>query len=550
MTAIITASARSKAPLAHWVIRLWHDMDLPITGRKIPGTIPVAVLAALIELATAAIWIGDGLTLAFPEAEARLTVARHVLDSSSPLSLAVLGHTWLPLPQLLLAPLVVVTPAWHTGWAAAILGAGCLAVTAAGLYRVAARWGGRRSSRLVTVAAVVLNPSMLFLTSTALAEPVLIACLAACLAGLSHFAVRSRLSSPGEVAIFAGIPAAGAALSGYEGWTLTVTAVVFVAAVAWRRTHQGRTVAASVLGMAAPTLLAVGAWLSFNWVSFGDPLAFLPSASLADPARAGLSDPGIGSTGDIVSAVTTTSVAAEGAAGWPLLVLAGLGLAAALITFRDLNKGLFLVASATPFLFTILGLFLGITTIWNRAVFAGVDWNNRLGMAVIVPVAILSGTLVEAVQRDAQRHGWVRLTIGVAVVALAIQPLWFAREPGRSLVIAEAQHSQVRTTDSRQAAAWLAANYDGGGILLDETTWSNAVLPTIGLPLREYRLVSDRWLFTNALADPSGEVDWVWASRKATDPVTALTGRAGFATQFAAVFTNDTIIIYRLRGSR
>lgn len=67
---------------------------------------------------------------------------------------------------------------------------------------------------------MLVNPLMLYLCATALTEPVLIASMAMCLAALSDLATRERLSSPGEVATFCGIPAALATLSCYEGWAV------------------------------------------------------------------------------------------------------------------------------------------------------------------------------------------------------------------------------------------------------------------------------------------------------------------------------------------
>jgi len=112
---------------------------------------------------------------------------------------------------------------------------------------------------------VVINPSMLYLCATALTEPVLIAAMAMSLAGLSDLATRRRISSPGEVAIFCGIPAALAALSRYEGWALCLTGAIFVAAVVWRRSRSWSRLAATVAGFGGPPVLAILWWLGYNW---------------------------------------------------------------------------------------------------------------------------------------------------------------------------------------------------------------------------------------------------------------------------------------------
>lgn len=129
------------------------------------------------------------------------------------------------------------------------------------------------------VSVVLINPSTLYLCATELTEPVLIASTAMCLAGLSDLATRERLSSPGEVATFCGIPAALATLSHYEGRALCFTGATFVAVVVWRRTRSWNKVVARVDGFAGPPALAIFWWLGYNWVVFPDPLALFRGKS-------------------------------------------------------------------------------------------------------------------------------------------------------------------------------------------------------------------------------------------------------------------------------
>ncbi|AZZ40262.1 hypothetical protein C0Z10_11475 [Acidipropionibacterium jensenii] len=218
--------------------RLWQDLDRPISGRRIPGSAPVMATGVVVGLVVDVFLVRTGFNLAYSDAQSHLTIARRLFDTASGIGIQQLGTVWLPVPHLLLAPMVLSRWMWHTGWGAALLGSMCLGVTACAVYRCVARWGGGWVARLLGVAVVVINPSMLYLCATALTEPVLIAAMAMCLAGLSGVITRQRVSSSGEVAVFCGIPAALAALSRYEGWALCLTGAVLVAAVVWRRTRS------------------------------------------------------------------------------------------------------------------------------------------------------------------------------------------------------------------------------------------------------------------------------------------------------------------------
>ena len=170
-------------------------LHLPVTGRRVPGTVAVAVLAALASLAASAYFVqSHHLSLGYADALAHLTAARQLFDSPA-------GFSVPPLPTVLLAPFVVSLSLWSSGWGAAVLGACCLAATAAAVYRVGARWGLHGLGRLTGVAAVVANPTMLYLHSTALSRPVLIAGLAGCLAGLAHWAATDHLLRRRELAL-------------------------------------------------------------------------------------------------------------------------------------------------------------------------------------------------------------------------------------------------------------------------------------------------------------------------------------------------------------
>ncbi|SES01969.1 hypothetical protein SAMN05443377_13114 [Propionibacterium cyclohexanicum] len=539
--------------------RVWRSLDEPITGRRVPGSVPVGMAAGVISLVVSLFIARTGFNLAYSDAQSHLTIARRLLDTKSNPGLAQLGTVWLPVPHLLLAPLAMSLWLWHTGLAAALLGAGCMAVTAAGLYRAAARWGARRIGRLAVVGVIVANPTLLYLSSTALTEPVLIASMAACLAGLANVATRRRLSSPGEIAVFCGIPAALAVLCRYEGWALLLTGAAFVVLVSARRAAGRarslvwRSVFTHTLGFAVPPLLAMGWWIGFNWVVFHRPLAFLNGEYSANAQQAGIVAAGASTRSSLRATLAALDAAVSSSVGPASLALAAIGLIVVCLSARRRRQLPFLVTAATSYLFLVLALYTGQAIIWNKAIGSSYIWNNRFGMASILPVALLAAPASEALPAlarrwaPAARRSQLAAVLSAALVAatIGLQCAWFLQRPlERSLVLTEAQESWVSNAPSREAATWLRKHYSGGGILMDETISANAQLPQIGIPLREFYLKADGSQFDEAVRNPMAHAQWIWLSSDRADALEPVMSEPAVRSHYRIAASNGDVTIF------
>lgn len=135
-----------------------------------------------------------------------------------------------------------------------------IAVVVAGtaVYRVATRLALARTVRLVLVATVLAVP--LALAWPQPGDALLLAGAGASAAGLAHWAGSARRFSGGEIAVFAGLPAALAALTGPPGRVAVALglAVVLVRCLADRRPLR-RTVV-MLAGYGTLPASAVGCW--------------------------------------------------------------------------------------------------------------------------------------------------------------------------------------------------------------------------------------------------------------------------------------------------
>ncbi|MEV7661480.1 hypothetical protein [Paenarthrobacter sp. NPDC089316] len=532
----------------------WARLGAPVAGRKVPGTRIVAVVAALVGYLACLYTIGHGNNLDYSDAQSHLTIARRIFDSKAP-GFEQLGTVWLPMPHLLLAPFVLNMWLFSTGWAAGLLGILALSGTVTGLYLIAARLGLGRAGRLATTLVVLANPAVLYVYTTALTEPVLIMCIVGGMAGLAHWATSRRRMSAGELAVFAGIPSAAAVLSRYEGWALVMTGTLFVLIVSKRRTGQWREALTMAGGYVMIPAAAVLWWLSYNWAIYGNPLEFMFGQYSAYAQQKNITDGGLLPTkGNLGLTLTTFHWSLLETAG--VVVLAAAACGAVVLVFRRgfANSTLLVAVTGSAYAFALLSLYLGQTAINNDHSLPTTWWNNRFALTALPLVAILVAVFVHELARirPALLRPWL---IGTLLAALVAQNAWWIGDPtGRLAVLAEGRMSAESTTNSTAAARWLNQHYESGGILMDESARGNAVLPVMGIPLKEIYNRASGDYFAPALDDPAKYAKWVFVNVEAgtgardsgpTDLVyQAIMKSPSFGVRYSVAFSTPTHRIY------
>ncbi|MFP3579539.1 hypothetical protein [Arthrobacter sp. fls2-241-R2A-200] len=530
----------------------WERLGAPVRGRKVPGTRIIAVAAAVVGYAACLYSMGHGINLEYSDAQSHLTIARRIFDSKAP-GFEQLGTVWLPMPHLLLAPFVLNMWLFSTGWAAGLLGILALSGTATGLYLIAARLGLGRSGRLATTLVVLANPAVLYVYTTALTEPVLIMCIVGGMAGLAHWSTSRRRMSAGELAVFAGIPSAAAVLSRYEGWALVMTGTLFVFIVAKRRTGRWREAFVMAGGYVMVPAAAVAWWISYNWAVYGNPLEFMFGQYSAYAQQKSITDGGLLPTkGNPGLTLATFHWSLLETVGVVVLVLAACG-GVVLVFRRGLANSTLLVAvSGSAYAFALVSLFLGQTAINNDHSLPTSWWNNRFALTALPLLAILVAVVVEEMARPKKVRPWL---IGALLAALVVQNVWWSADPAARLaVLAEGKMSADSTTNSTAAARWLHEHYQSGGILMDESARGNAVLPVLGIPLKEIFNRASGDYFAPALRAPSKYAKWVFVNVEGgtgakdsgpTDLVyQAILTDPSFPVQYSLAFSTPTHRIY------
>lgn len=467
---------------------------------------------------------------AFWDAQAHLDIARRVIDSTTP-GLQMLGTVWLPVPHLLLVIPVQVNAWWWNGLAGGLIGLLAFIVVAIALHDLLARRLQDPRWAWLGVAFVVLNPSLLFLQTTAMTEPVLLAFVVAATALLD----RWTESGSTRLLLGAGVLTALAVGSRYDGWFFAAIAVIVVA---WHARRTARPLYSSVATFIMPTMLVVVAWLAFNYVFFGDPLEFQRGAWSAQSQQATLAEQGLLPTKGRPDLAMAYYLGASALACGVVLLAGALG--ASWKALRSRGSTAVILLGAALF-FNVIALAAGQSVI-------ALPWTEPAGfLNVRYGLMLLPGTAAALVLGLDNAGRSRRLLLRAGIVALAVQVGLFALAP-RLQVGALSEGMAIRDGDPRQqhASDWLRDHYDGGRVLVDGAI---NISPRSRIPLRD-RIHEWTWeLGAKALAAPELAVEWVVADARTPDDAVsrAITKRPDFRKRFDLVFDQDGLEIWRRR---
>jgi len=220
------------------------------------------MLAAVAALAGGTAWVvffRQGLVLSHYDAKAHLVVARRVFDNLTP-GWQQIGAVWLPLPHLLDMLPVQVDVFYRTGLFASIVSVACLAITCYAAARLILRATGSSAGAVTSSALLVFNPNLLYLYTTPMTEPLLLAATFLVVLWLVEWIDSPVLGlTPGGLEGDAEFPlpwklacALFAAMwTRYEAWPVVAAAMTACGYAIWRR------------GASLPVLLGRIATLAF-----------------------------------------------------------------------------------------------------------------------------------------------------------------------------------------------------------------------------------------------------------------------------------------------
>jgi len=233
-----------------------------------------------------------GLTLTHYDARGHLVVARRIADNITP-GWQQIGAVWLPLPHLLNAIPVQIDRFYRSGASAVAISIVAFAVSTGSVGSIVLTLTGSAAAAVAAAAVLALNPNVLYLQSTPMTEPLLVALATLGVAMLIEWcsgltdsnttadlkvcAARSAqyesafAKGPDALASRTGWVLALACMTRYEAWPITACALVTAAlalhrrglawSAAWTRVSTiGLYPALAIAGFTIFSRIVIGQW--------------------------------------------------------------------------------------------------------------------------------------------------------------------------------------------------------------------------------------------------------------------------------------------------
>lgn len=531
------------------------DVVRPATREE---TTPVVMAAILLGMMALIVCFSRGYVLLYGDAVAHLGIARRIFDSRNP-GLAQLGGVWLPLPHLLMLPFVQKMTWWQSGLAGAWPSLACYIVGVAGFYRLCRRMLVPRWAMVATV-FYGLNPNLLYLSTTAMTEPLFLVLLIWITLLTLECVDAIRAAEQVKVVrrlILLGVLILAAVFTRYDGWVLGAAAWCAVTWQLWKVRELWRRVAPAfamftVLAVAGPVL-----WLWYNQHFFHDPLDFMRGPYSAPAIEKKTSPPGSrhyrGWHNPGWALLFYTRTAQVDAAAWETgFAVMAAALAGLWIAVRR-RMALASLLLWVPLGFYVYSVAYGSVPIFIPQLYPHSFYNSRYGMEMLPALALFAGVAAAALElrlmraREGEgRVGWsnsaesrpARVLFLVVLALAVLNPVamgygtdlvqrvasFVERRPSTlmanyslPLVLKEALvNSSTRVPFERNLALVLEDLPPGVPILMAESDHIGA-LQDAGIPLRQTLNESDYDSWHAALGAPADHAAFVVAI--AGDPV-------------------------------
>ena len=365
---------------------------------------PIAMASMILGFLMLMISASRGWMLLYGDAVAHLGIARRILDARYP-GLGQLGGVWLPLPHLLMMPFASRMEWWQNGLAGAwpsliayvFCNIGCYAL-ARKLLPVA--WA------FAATAFFALNPNLLYLSTTAMTEPLFLALLLWSTVVAIEAAEALAANKAGRANarfIASGLLTFAMVFTRYDGW-IVGAAIWLVLAVAWWRSNEA-TKRATKIGFIVMTVLVVAGpllWFAYNAVYEHDWLDFMrgpysaaaikKTTPLGSKPRRGWHNPGW-------AFLYYTRAAQVDAVAYELgFIVAFAALAGAWMLWkkRSLNIALLLWL---PLPFYVYSIAWGNVPMFIPQLYPGSYYNARYGIEMLPALAVFTAIALVAVER-------------------------------------------------------------------------------------------------------------------------------------------------------
>ena len=418
-------------------------------GHVIISKLP-RLLAVVAAVAGGVAWIifsRAGLVLSHYDAEAHLVVARRVFDNLTP-GWQQIGAVWLPLPHLIDLLPVQIDFFYRTGLFASFVSVVCLATTTYVAARLVLRVTGSAIGACVSALLLLLNPNLLYLHTTPMTEPLLIAATALTILWLVEWVDAGAMvpgagvRDPGSVP-----PKLAAALfatmwTRYEAWPIVGVALAATAYALWRRGASFNTLLRRGTSLISWPALAVIIFLINSRITVGSWFVsegfYVPDPTYAhQPIR------------------TLVGI------WWGTHQLSGYPIEAAALATAVVMAWRALARKQDASLLITLALFAS-AAVPAVAFFDGHPYRIRYMIPLVSACAVFSGFAVGLIAQTRKAPALRYAAAGILLASLLIEsPIWNLNAP----MLLEAQWDRGASIGRRSVTTCLAREYNGDKVL-------------------------------------------------------------------------------------
>lgn len=446
----------------------------------------LGVAATLVGLTAWVFFLRAGLVLSHYDAKAHLVVARRVIDSLTP-GWRQVGAVWLPLPHLIQLVPTQVDFFYRTGAFASLCSVACFGITAYAMARLVLGVTGSRPGAVTAAALLALNPNLLYLQSTPMTEPLLLATMSLAVLWLFEWVRGDASLTPMPRKV--GIALFAAVWTRYESWPVVCAALAATAYVLWRRGRRGYAWARPMMTLAAWPAAAVVIFLINSRITVG---AWFVTGGFYVPDARYQHQP----WRTLVSIWWGT----HALSGYVVEIVA-LG-SALLVTWRALRR------KEDAALLVPVALFAAAALPFY-AFYSGHPYRIRYMVSVVAACALFGGLAVP-------RAGRAAAAVAIALIGLAVleSPPWNLKAP----MVVEAQWDRPASLARTAVTDCLARDYRGDKILASMGSLAHYMqeLSLRGFAIADFVHEGNEAIWRDALAaGPAAHTGWMLVEERA-----------------------------------
>jgi hypothetical protein len=510
--------------------------------------LPIAtgIGAAIAGAAVAWRYHALGLTLTHYDARGHLVVARRIADSITP-GWQQIGAVWLPLPHLLNALPVQIDLFYRTGASAVAISIASYAIACAAIAWIVFALTDCSVAALAAAAVFALNPNVLYLQSTPMTEPLLLATTTVAVAMLIAWvkdapsdrpqsAARFHLDPPSRV----GVAFALACLTRYEAWPVTASALVAALWLRWRRGDRVALASRAVMRSALYPVAAICGFAIFSRVVIGQ---WFVASGFFVPENKALGDPWlaareIGWGAQMLSGPILMWIAGIGVA----IGIAG-GLAGGRVTRTPAQRTATTSRVALRPETLIAASLLAMAAIPWAAFYRGHPFRIRYTVPLMAIEAIGAGIAAGLV--PARR---AKIAGAIALAALAVYEL--RPLDASAPMVVEAQWDRPNTAERARVTACIGQLEPGAKVMASMGSLGHYMQEASrqGFAIRDFLHEGNGDIWLAALETPRRFADWMLIEEKAEggDMLAAIAReRPAFLAGYARVCEGAGLALYR-----